>query len=198
VLVDSAAVVEGVWIDWARRRGIDPAGLFPGVHGRRTIETVRELAPSLDAGAEAAELEAAEEERVGETLPRPGALELLETLHADRWAVVTSGHRTLAEGRLRGAGLPLPARLVSADDVSRGKPDPEPYLRGALLLGLDPDQCLAVEDSPAGVSAARAAGMPVFAVLSTNTASDLDHADRILGSLADLLPLAQRLTASAL
>ena len=106
-------------------------------------------------------------------LPLPGARELVSSVPADRFAVVTSGSRALAVARLRAAGLPVPKVLVTAEQVEAGKPDPAGYLRAAALLGVDPSECLVLEDAPAGVAAGLAAGMTVIAVLTTNDESAL-------------------------
>ena len=108
---------------------------------------------------------------------------LLESLPVERWAIVTSATRRLLLGRLKAAGLPIPERIISADMVERGKPDPEPYRRGAELLGLRPEDCLVVEDAPSGVGAGLAAGSRVLGVVGTHTAEDLDGAEWIVGSL---------------
>lgn len=107
----------------------------------------------------------------------PGSLELLEALPADRFAVVTSGTRVIAEARMRGAGLPAPAFMIAAGDVTQGKPHPMPYLAAAERLGLDPSECLVVEDAPAGLAAGLAAGCRTLALLTTHGREDLDGAD---------------------
>ncbi len=163
-----------------------PAEVVRLAHGRRAIETVELLAPHLDSTAELAELERRE---LGETdgLTRiEGADRLLATLPPERWAVVTSGTRRLAIERLRLAGLPVPEKMVSADEVRLGKPDPAPFLRGAELLGLRPEECVAIEDSPAGIEAAHRGGMRVLAVPTTYPAAELSRADVLLDSLAQL------------
>ncbi len=116
----------------------------------------------------------------------PGAAPLLEALPPGSWGVVTSGTRALATGRLAHGGLPIPERLITADDVERGKPDPQPYLAGAAALGVDPAQCLVVEDAPAGIEAGKAAGMTVLALATTFEVRALAAADYVVGSLADV------------
>ena len=117
----------------------------------------------------------------GEVRALPGAREAVAGLPRNRWAVVTSGNRRLALARLAAAGLTAPA-LVTADDVARGKPDPEPYLLGARRLGVEPGRCLVVEDAPSGLQAAQAAGMGTVAVTTTHRAEEL-HADAVIGAL---------------
>jgi sugar-phosphatase len=193
VLVDSTAVVENVWRDWAERHGINPA-LVRDVHGRRTGDVVEDVAPWLDAEAEGGTIEADELARVGENVPAPGASELLSLLPLGSWAIVTSGPRALAAARLEAAGLTAPDYLVSADDVRLGKPSPQPYLQVARLLGVTPGECLAVEDSPAGIDSANAAGMRVVGVTGTHHADRLKGADKVIDSLEELKPVAYALT----
>jgi sugar-phosphatase len=167
-LVDSSRCVDRTWRAWCARHGLDPAELFRVSHGRRNHETIALVAPHLDVALEAAELSEAEERCLDGIGPVPGARDLLAALPRDSWAVVTSAWRTLAELRLAAAGLPRPAVLVTADDVSAGKPDPEGYLRAGRALGVDPADCLVVEDAPVGLAAAAAAGMRALAVCTTH------------------------------
>lgn len=186
VLVDSAGSVERVWRAWAERHGLDPARVVEVAHGRRTIEAVRLCAPHLDAEAEAKELEQAE---IGDSfglLKADGAAALLAALPPGSWAVVTSGTRALATARLRHVGLSIPQVLVGADDVEKGKPDPECYLRGAQLLGASAKRCVVVEDARAGVRAGRSAGMVTIAVLTTHRASELSEADTLVPALRNV------------
>jgi mannitol-1-/sugar-/sorbitol-6-phosphatase len=186
VLMDSRVAVERHWTQWANSRGIDVALVLAEAHGRRTIDTIRAVAPSLDIEAEAHLLEDGEAVDFDGVTTLPGAAELLEALPSGSWTVVTSGTRALATGRLAHGGLPIPQQLITADDVERGKPDPQPYLAGAAALGLDPAACLVVEDAPAGIQAGKAAGMTVLALATTFEASTLIAADFVVASLADV------------
>jgi sugar-phosphatase len=186
VLMDSRAAVERAWERWAAGHGIDPAVVLAEAHGRRTIDTIRAVAPSLDVETEARLLEAAESVDFDGVTTLPGAASLLGALPPGSWTVVTSGTRALATGRLGHGGLPIPARLITADDVERGKPDPQPYLAGAAALSVDPADCLVIEDAPAGIQAGKAAGMTVLALETTFGASALAAADHVVGSLADV------------
>ena len=173
VLVDSAAYVEQQWRRWASARGLRPEPFLRVCHGRRALETIRMAAPHLDAEAEVRAfipLEEAASEAIG---PLPGAQRLLATLPIGTWAVATSGIRAVATSRLRRAGLPVPPVLVCGEDVTRGKPSPDAFLLAARSLGLPPEQCLVVEDAPAGVQAARAAEMGVIALTTTHRADQL-------------------------
>jgi sugar-phosphatase len=173
VLVDSAGYVEQQWRRWASARGLRPEPFLRVCHGRRALETIRIAAPHLDAEAEVKAflpLEEASAEPIG---PLPGALRLLSTLPQGTWAVATSGNRAVATSRLRQAGLPVPAVLVCAEDVTKGKPSPDAFLLAARGLGFPPDRCLVVEDAPAGVLAARAAEMGIIAVTTTHPADQL-------------------------
>lgn len=191
VLVDSARVVVRTWRTWARQKGVDAERFIEVAHGRRPAETVRLIAPDLDAESEAAELERIEVNDKDGILEVEGALELLGTLPEGSWTVVTSGSRALASGRMRHVGLPLPERFVTADDVENGKPHPEAYLRGAEILGASPKTCVVVEDAPAGVRSAKAAGMRVVAVATTHREEELHEADVVIGALSDIRVLTQ-------
>jgi sugar-phosphatase len=186
VLVDSNAVVVRTWQSWAKSRGLDPERILEVAHGRRTAETVRLVAPDLDAEAEATELERFEVGDLDGVLEIEGARELLSSLPPDAWTVVTSGTRPVATKRMEHLGLPLPERLVTSEDVENGKPHPEPYLMGAEIVGAAPEACVVIEDAPSGVSAARAAGMRVVAVATTYRADDLSEADAVAAALSEI------------
>ncbi len=188
VLVDSTPAVARVWGAWAIQHGFDPKVVIAHAHGRRSIETIRALAPEMDAEKEniiVERMEIAEKEGV---VALPGAAEILRMLPPERFAVVTSATRALALARLRYAGLPAPQNLVSANDVVKGKPLPEPYLKGAELLGFAASDCLVFEDAPAGIKSARAAGMRVLALTTTYPPDELGDADALLASLAEVKP----------
>lgn len=186
VLVNSIAVVERQWRLWAMRHGLDPDYVIEVAHGHRTVETVTIVLPNGNHAAEAAAVERAEIEDISGLTAGAGAAQLIAKLPSSRWGVVTSGTRALATARLRAVGLPLPVQMVPADEVTKGKPDPEPYLKGASLLGVSPKDCLVFEDAPTGVRAAKAAGMRVFGIPGTCDAKDLSHADGIIASLGDV------------
>jgi sugar-phosphatase len=164
VLVDSLGVAERILREWAASHGVDGDRAVELSHGRRDVDLVALLAPHLDAQAEAAWIVGREERAVAGITAMPGAFDLLGALPPQQWAVVTSGARAVARGRLAAAGLPEPVRLVAAEDVDRGKPDPQPYLRGADLLGVASERCVVVEDAMSGVRAAGAAGMACVGV----------------------------------
>lgn len=176
VLIDSTPAVARVWTKWAKEHGFDPAEVVRKAHGRPSMATIREYLPNADAEAENKIVEHGELNDLEGIVPLPGAKELLAALPADRWTIVTSGTRALAETRLRAAGLKIPAKMVTANDVKRGKPDPEPYLKGAELLGFAAAECVVVEDAPSGVRAGKAAGARVIAVLTTATAPEVEAA----------------------
>ncbi len=186
VLVDSTGSVTRQWKLWARENNIDPEQAAKIAHGVRSIEVVRRLAPHLDAEAEVTKIEKREADDHEGVAVMPGAAELLKSIPEGRWCVVTSGTRYLATSRLRLARLPTPRVLVSADDVSKGKPHPEPYLMGAKLLGMNPAQCLVVEDAPAGILSAHAGGMKAIAITSTYPASALGEADVVVRKLSQI------------
>jgi sugar-phosphatase len=186
VLVESKEATERVWLRWAADNGIDAAALRSAMHGVRSVEVVRALRPDLDAAAEADAIERAQAEDVRGLRAIPGAAEALRTLREDRVAVVTSATRALAAARLGAAGIGLPPVVVYADDVARGKPDPEGYLTAARRLGVDPSEALVVEDAPPGIEAARAAGAATVAVTTTHARAELAAADVVIGTLEEL------------
>ncbi len=186
VLVDSTLAVERVWRKWALEHNIDPDRVMDNAHGRRSIETIRSIAPQLNAEQENLKVENMEINDTEGVVAIPGALELLGGIPPDRFAIVTSATAALASTRLRCAGLSVPERLITADDVAEGKPSPEPYLKGAALLGFAPADCLVFEDTPAGIQAGKAAGMRVVALKTTYPATELTAADTVLDSLVDV------------
>ena len=186
VLVDSAECVERTWRKWAARHGLDPDRVLQVAHGRRTVETVPLVAPHLVVADEVAALEGAESHITEGVYEVPGARELLERLPADAWAIVTSGVRSVATLRIRHTHLPMPRVLVCADEITRGKPDPEGYLTAAERLGKKPADCVVIEDTPAGLEAARAAGMPSIGIVGTYPAPALVMADLVVPSLSAL------------
>jgi mannitol-1-/sugar-/sorbitol-6-phosphatase len=167
VLIDSTPAVARVWTWWALKHGFNPAEVIERAHGRPSLSTVREYLPDADLELENREVEQREIADLGGVVGLPGARELLDSLPPSRWTIVTSCTRALATVRMRAAALPTPEHLVSADDIARGKPDPEPYLKAAARLSFPPDSCVVVEDVPAGIVAGRGAGAPVIAVRTT-------------------------------
>jgi sugar-phosphatase len=186
VLVDSTRSVSRQWCLWAQERSLDPEKLLEIAHGRRTAEVVQLLLPQLDAEAEAGRIEEREAADTDGVRVMPGAHELIASIPSGRWGVVTSGTRRLATSRLKLAGIPIPQVLVSADDVNEGKPHAEPYLKGARLLGVNPAECLVIEDAPAGLAAAHAGNMMVIALTSTYPAQQLCEADAVVSSLREI------------
>jgi mannitol-1-/sugar-/sorbitol-6-phosphatase len=185
VLVESREATERVWLDWASRNGIDADELRAAMHGVRSVEVIRALRPELDAVAESKAIERRQGEDVDGLRAIPGAAAALAALNEDRIAVVTSATRPLAEARLLAVGIEPPAVMVRAEDVSRGKPDPEGYLAAARRLGVEPSEALVVEDSPPGIEAGRAAGAATVAVTSTHTADEVSGADVVIGTLEE-------------
>jgi sugar-phosphatase len=185
-LLDSTGAVERAWTAFAQRHDLDPQEVLRFAHGRPSRESVRHLAPQADHAVEARLLEEAE---VGDTegvVALPGAHELLSS--GRRLAIVTSCSTRLAHARLDAAGLPIPAVLVSSDGLRRGKPDPECFLIGARLLGVDPSACVVLEDAPAGITAGRRAGATVIALRTSHPDAELQEADALADDIAALLP----------
>ncbi|WP_330295490.1 HAD-IA family hydrolase [Streptomyces sp. NBC_00503] len=183
-LVSSMESVFRCWARWAREYGItEEAFAAVELNGRPAAEIIAELLPEEVRAGALARIEALEVEDVaGGVVLLPGTKELLSALPAGRWAVVTSATRPLAEARLREAGIDFP-EMVAADDITRGKPDPEPFLLAAARLGVDPARCVVFEDAPAGLAAGRAAGMTTVALTTTHTAAELE-ADVVVRDLS--------------
>src|SRR5579863_4160428 len=188
VLADSTPAVVRVWTDWSVKHGFDPDEVVHKAHGRPSITTVREYLPEGDAEAENREIEQREIEDIGDVKALPGAAELLQALPPERWAIVTSCTRPLAVVRIQAAGLPLPKYLITSSDITRGKPDPEPYLKGAAKLGLAASDCVVIEDAGAGVRSGKAAGARVIAVRTSHSDAELRvaGADWIVNNCASI------------
>jgi sugar-phosphatase len=167
VLVDSTPAVARVWTIWANKHGFVPDEVVRQAHGRPSLTTIRELLPNADHEAENRIVERGEIEDTEGVIPLPGALEILQALPPDRWTIATSCTRRLAEVRIRAAGLPMPKRMITSNDVQHGKPDPEPYLKAAQILGFPPADCIVVEDAPAGIRAGQSSGARVLALRTT-------------------------------
>ncbi len=183
ILISSLGSVERSWNIWAQMRGLEPAVALRVAHGRRAIETVAMLRPDLDSEAELKvieDLEVADNEGI---TVLPGVRDLLAALPPDAWTVVTSATERLTRVRLAAAGIPVPQRLVTADQVTSGKPHPEPFLAGAALLGLPPEECVVFEDSGSGVTAGRAAGCTVVATTFSHTVESLAAAHYLVRDL---------------
>jgi sugar-phosphatase len=188
VLIDSTPAVERVWRQWAIEHGFNPEEVVAAAHGRPSLATVRDYLPNADHEAENREVERREIADLEGVIPLPGALGLLASLPADRWTIVTSCTRTLAEVRLRAAGLPVAPKMITSNDITQGKPHPEPYMKGASILGFPAKDCIVVEDAPAGIRAGKAAGARVIAFKTTVLESELLNAgsDWILNNCADI------------
>lgn len=188
VLIDSTPAVTRVWSRWAEEHGFDPKEVVRRAHGRPSISTVREFLPNADAELENREVERREIEDIEGVVLLPGAKELLNTLPSGRWTIVTSATRSLAEVRLRAAGLPIPPHIVTSTDITHGKPHPEPYLNAAAKLGFPGENCIVVEDVPAGIKSGKEAGARVIAFTTTTSAAELSSAgaDWVLRSCNDL------------
>lgn len=188
VLINSTPAVARVWRGWAIEHGFNPDEVVARAHGRPSLTTVREYLPNADHEAENREVERREIADLEGVVPLPGALDLLAGLPTDRWTIVTSCTRPLAEVRIRAAGLPLPKKMITSSDITHGKPHPEPYLKGAFLLGFPPQECIVLEDVPAGVHAGKAAGAKVIAFKTTVLEPALREAgaDWVLHNCADI------------
>jgi sugar-phosphatase len=186
ILVSSIGSVDRAWTKWSRMRGLDPNHVLSMIHGRRGIDSLAVLRPDLDAEAELKILEDAEIEDNEGLQVLPGVLDLLSALPRERWTVVTSATERLARLRLAAGGIPVPERLVTADQVTRGKPHPEPFLAGAALLGFKPNDCVVFEDSSSGTVAGRAAGCTVIATTFSHTADSLAAAHYLVADVSGI------------
>ncbi|WP_149202387.1 HAD-IA family hydrolase [Actinotalea subterranea] len=182
VLVDSTQAGEAAWREWSRNHGVDPEAVLLGLHGRRSVETVARHLPADQVEAATAEIDALELTTASRTQPIRGAAELLGSMPGGAHALVTSGPRALAEARILAAGLPVPAVMVTSEDVEVGKPAPDPYLRAAERLGVDIARCAVLEDSPNGIAAAHAAGAGV--VVGVGPAAVGQGCDAVVADLA--------------
>src|SRR5580704_16499180 len=188
VLINSTPAVARVWRGWAIEHGFNPEEVVARAHGRPSLTTVREYLPDADHEAENREVERREIEDLDGVVPLPGALDLLASLPARRWTIVTSCTRPLAEVRIRAAGLPLPKEMITSSDITQGKPHPEPYLKGASLLGFSAEDCVVCEDVPAGIRSGRSAGAKVIAFRTTAEELALREAgaDWIVNNCSDI------------
>jgi len=163
----SSAVFERVWRQWGERHGVDAEKIIAVAHGRRMIDTAREVSPpGLDPEAVTAELAQQERDDVEGIVPIAGAHAFLASIPADRWAMVTSADLDLCLIRLKAAGITPPAILITAEDVTVGKPDPQGYIEAARRLGFAPSDTIVFEDAPAGIAAGKAAGAQVLVIAS--------------------------------
>ena len=185
-LVDSTLCVEQHWREWATKHNLNAEEILNISHGRPTIDTIRLVAPHLDAEAEAKALDESQAKNLGGVVAVPGANILLASLPRKNWAIVTSANQKIATNRLLHVGLPLPEHLITTDDVEQYKPHPEGYLKAARYLEVEPEQCVVVEDAPVGIQAAHAAKMKAIAVATTYSPSDLSTADIRIPALANI------------
>ena len=189
ILISSIGSVDRSWSTYCRLRGIEPQRALEIVHGCRAQDTLLRLNPHLSEAEAAAELKIIEDLEVADTeglVVLPGVLDLLQSLPRDRWTVVTSATERLARVRLAAGGIPVPARIVTGDDVALGKPHPDPFLAGARLLGVPAEDCVVFEDAASGVKAGRAAGATVVATTFSHTLEALSEAHYRIAGLRGL------------
>jgi sugar-phosphatase len=176
ILISSLGSVERSWTKWARMRGVDAKYACKIAHGCRAVDTLAKLRPDLDTKAELKIIEDLEIEDNEGLAVLPGVLDLLAALPRDRWTVVTSATERLARARMAAGGIPVPERIVTAEQVTHGKPNPQPFLAGAALLGFKPEECVVFEDSSSGAKAGQAAGCTVVATTFSHPIKTLDAA----------------------
>ena len=185
-LIESTFYIERLWQDWGVKHGVTPQHMSEVMHGRRGVEIISIVAPHLSIPEETYELETAEILHMNGMQAYPGAKELLGALPRKQWAIVTSGSMRVASARLNYAMLPAPEVFITAEDVSAGKPAPDAYLLAATRLHVNPSDCVVIEDSPAGIQAAKAAGMKAIGIASTQPRQALSKADVVVQQLADI------------
>ncbi len=190
-LVDSLPVVERAWSNWAKSRGLDPAVVLDFIHGKQAITSLRHFMPGESEEAIQQQfrlLERTEAEDTDGISALPGAVALLQRLDqlSIPWAIVTSGTVPVAHARHAAGELATLEIFITAELVAKGKPNPDPYLLGAQRLGLKPEECVVVEDAPAGVLSGLAAGCKVIAVNAPDDTPKLEQVDLVLKSLAVL------------
>ncbi|MGO2439068.1 sugar phosphatase [Serratia proteamaculans] len=190
-LVDSLPAVERAWINWAKRRGINPQDVLDFIHGKQAITSLRHFMPGESEEAIQQEfllLEQVEAQDTDGVTALPGAAALLERLNRldIPWAIVTSGSIPVATARRNAGGLPQPEVFITAEQVKHGKPLPDAYLLGAERLGLAPQDCVVVEDAAAGILSGLAAGCQVIAVNAPADAPKLEQVDLLLTSLEQI------------
>jgi sugar-phosphatase len=182
-LVDSTPVVTRIWTSFAAEHGLDIDHIMSISHGRRTEDTLAELLPTADVPDALAKMDHMELTDLGGIIALPAVADILHRLPDHRWAAVTSGAREVMTNRLGAAGLPVPSVLISAEDVTAGKPDPQGYLAAAADLEVDPVNCLVIEDAPAGIAAGKASGATVLGVATSHEAAELTDADEVVPDL---------------
>ena len=183
ILISSIGSVERSWTKWARMRGVDLQIALKVIHGRRSIDSVAQLRPDLDADAENQLIEQMEIDDMEGIEVLPGVHALLASLPSERWTVVTSATGPLARARLGAVGIQVPGRVVTAESVIEGKPHPAPYLAGAEILGFAPEECVVFEDAESGTKAARAAGCTVIATTFSHPVDRLSEANYLIPDL---------------
>jgi mannitol-1-/sugar-/sorbitol-6-phosphatase len=176
VLIDSTHAIARVWNRWAVEHGFNPDEVVRQAHGRPSISTVHDYLPNADHELENRELERREMSDLEGIVPLPGSIALLSSIPSDLWTIVTSCTRALAQVRLRAAGLQIPRQLITSSDIVNGKPHPEPYLKAASLLGFQTEECIVVEDVPAGIRSGKSAGARVIALRTTAPNAELQNA----------------------
>ncbi len=185
-LIESTSFIERLWQDWGIRHGVSPQYMSEIMHGRRGVEIISMVAPHLSAQEEVSVLETAEILNMNGMKAYPGAMELLKALPRKQWAIVTSGSIRVASARLNYTKLPMPEVLITSENVTAGKPAPDAYLLAASRLNVKPSECVVVEDAPAGIQAAKAAGMKAIGVAAIQSREALSQADIVVGKLADI------------
>ncbi|TDD79381.1 HAD family hydrolase, partial [Actinomadura rubrisoli] len=187
-LIDSTPLIEWAAREWAADYGIDADEFLSDAHGRRTSDRVADFLPPDQVRAATEHLDALEATRTDGITALPGVLDLLADMNGLPWALVTSMDRGQLATRAEVTGVPLPSVVITAEDVARGKPDPSGYRLAAERLGVDPADCVVIEDAPAGIAAGRAAGATVLAVATSHDPTELTGAHHAIPNLTHISP----------
>jgi mannitol-1-/sugar-/sorbitol-6-phosphatase len=185
-LVNSSACIESVWRIWSEKYGFELEQVLAAVHGRKISETLGMIAPEMNAEKFLVEIQNIALHAFKNVREVKGAKTFLSKLPPESWAISTSGARQVSLSSMNNAGLPLPAAVVAAEDVVHGKPDPEPYIRAAKLLGVKAENCIVFEDSLAGIQSGRTAGATVIALTTTHRAEELTGLDFLIQDFSQL------------
>ncbi|MBL1417147.1 MAG: HAD-IA family hydrolase [Moritella sp.] len=185
-LVNTTRVINNIWKIWASQKGIEFSEIYPHVHGRKIIETLTLVDPQYSNVDEEKAVKDIAVHAMKSATEIEGALNFVKSIPKYSWAIATSGPRKVAETSLLASGFELPDSMVCAEDVTYGKPHPDPFILAAKSLGLDPQSCIAFEDSPVGIKSAKDAGCFTIALLTSHKKSDLALADLIVDSFSVL------------
>ncbi|WP_108650852.1 HAD-IA family hydrolase [Dongshaea marina] len=185
-LVDTTTVINNIWKSWATKKNIGFELVYPHIHGRKVNETLKAIDPRYENICEETEIKIIAREQMSSARAIDGALDFVSSIPLSKWAIATSGPRAIATTSLKASGFPAPSNMICGEDVCKGKPDPEPFTRAADLLGVSPKECVAFEDSPAGVKSAKSAGCFTIALKTSHETDALAEADLLVDTFENI------------